>query len=49
MTDYKKDKLALALHKFYWISGAAIYTLAGMCGIVLLGKWVTELVIFIIS
>lgn len=49
MTDYKKDKLYLKLHKFYWISGTAICTLAGMLGVVLLGKWLTQLVIYIIS
>jgi hypothetical protein len=49
MTDYKKVKLALKLHKFYWITGTGVCTLAGMCGVVLLGKWLTMLVIYLIS
>lgn len=49
MTDYKKDKLLLRLHKFYWMSGVVLYTLAGMCALVLLIKWATQLVIYLIS
>ena len=49
MTDYKKEKMFQRIHKFYWISGAVLYILAGMCGLVLLIKYITIFVIYLIS
>jgi len=49
MIDYKKEKLFIKLQKFVWVTGGAIYIFATICGLVLLGKWITTLVTNLIS